>query len=63
LAALREMAAEADRPVPAVTLYLVRPDRDVVAHYAELGVERVVFLLPTRGDAVSAVRDLARKVM
>jgi probable F420-dependent oxidoreductase len=63
LVTLRDMAADAGRPVPAVTLYLVRPDRDVVAHYADLGVERVVFLLPTRGDAVTAVRDLAGKVM
>lgn len=63
LTTLREMADEAGKPMPSVTLYLVRPDRDVVAHYAELGVERVVFLLPTRGDAVAAVSDLATKVM
>ena len=63
LATLREMADEAGKPMPSVTLYLVRPDRDVVAHYAELGVERAVFLLPTRGDAVASVRDLAGKVM
>jgi probable F420-dependent oxidoreductase len=60
---LREMADAAGKPVPSVTMYLVRPDRDVVAHYASMGVERAVFLLPTRGDAVSAVRDIAGKVM
>jgi hypothetical protein len=60
---LKEVADAAGKPVPPVTLYLVRPDRDVVAHYAEMGVERVVFLLPTRGDAVAAVRDLAGKVL
>jgi len=62
LAKLGQMAEESGKPVPAVTLYLVRPDRDVVAHYASLGVERAVFLLPTRGDAVGAVRDIARTV-
>jgi len=62
LTRLQEMADTAGKPVPAVTLYLVRPDRDVVAHYARLGVERVVFLLPTRGDAVAGLRDLALKV-
>jgi probable F420-dependent oxidoreductase len=63
LVKLRELADAAGKPVPAVTLYLVRPDREVVAHYASMGVERAVFLLPTRGDAVSAVRDIATKVM
>jgi probable F420-dependent oxidoreductase len=63
LQTLKELAEAAGRPVPPVTLYLVRPDRDVVAHYAEMGVERCVFLLPTRGDAVAAVRDLAGKVL
>lgn len=62
LATLGDMAAAAGKPTPAVTLYLVRPDRNVVEHYAEMGVERAVFLLPTRGDAVSAVRDIARNV-
>jgi probable F420-dependent oxidoreductase len=62
LATLSEMADAAGKPVPAVTLYLVRPDRDVVAHYASMGVERAVFLLPTRGDAVGAVRDIASQV-
>jgi probable F420-dependent oxidoreductase len=59
---LEDIAAAAGKPVPAVTLYLVRPDRDVVAHYASMGVERAVFLLPTRGDAVGAVRDIASQV-
>src|SRR3954447_6865955 len=63
LESLRQLAAETGKPVPPVTLYLVRPDRDVVAHYASMGVERAVFLLPTRGDAVSAVKDIAGKVM
>jgi len=63
LAALRAMADDAGKPVPAVTMYLVRPDREVVAHYADLGIERAVFLLPTRGDAVVAVREIAAKVI
>jgi probable F420-dependent oxidoreductase len=63
LAELADVAAEAGKPVPPVTLYLVRPDREVLAHYASMGVERAVFLLPTRGDAVAAVRDIAGKVL
>jgi alkanesulfonate monooxygenase SsuD/methylene tetrahydromethanopterin reductase-like flavin-dependent oxidoreductase (luciferase family) len=63
LAALAAVAAESGKPVPPVTLYLVRPDRDVLAHYASMGVDRAVFLLPTRGDAVGAVRDIAGKVL
>src|SRR5207248_6781643 len=49
LAKLRDLAAEAGKPAPATTMYLVRPDRGVIDHYAELGIERAVFLLPTRG--------------
>ena len=63
LAQLAEMADAAGKPVPPVTLYLVRPDRDVIAHYDSMGVERAVFLLPTRGDAVAAVSELAGRVM
>ena len=63
LAVLAGVAAEAAKPVPPVTMYLVRPDRDVVAHYESQGIERAVFLLPTRGDAVAAVRDIAKRVL
>jgi probable F420-dependent oxidoreductase len=59
---LGRLAEEAGKPRPPVTLYLVRPDREVVRHYAELGVERVVFLLPTRGDAIGALRQIAKDV-
>jgi probable F420-dependent oxidoreductase len=62
LVALRALADDAGAPMPPVTLYAGRADRDVVAHYGDLGVERTVFLLPTRGDAVAAVRDIAAKV-
>jgi probable F420-dependent oxidoreductase len=60
---LTEVAAEAGKPVPPVTVYLVRPDRDVLAHYASMGVERAVMLLPTRGDAVAAVGDIAARTL
>jgi probable F420-dependent oxidoreductase len=63
LTVLAEVAAEAGKPTPPVTVYIVRPDRAVVDHYAELGIERCVFLLPTRGDAVAAVRDLAGRLI
>jgi probable F420-dependent oxidoreductase len=59
LAELDELAAQAGKPRPPVTLYLVRPDRDVVDHYESFGVERVVFLLPTRGGAIAALRQIA----
>jgi probable F420-dependent oxidoreductase len=55
LAAFGELAAAADRPTPPVTLYAVTPDTAVLAHYAELGVERCVCMLPPVGDAVSVV--------
>lgn len=63
LATLREVAAAHEAAVPPVTIYLVRPDREVVGHYAAMGIERAVFLLPTRGDAVAAVGDIARRVL
>jgi probable F420-dependent oxidoreductase len=43
---LRELAAERGRsPVP-VTVFGARPDREVLAHYAASGVDRVLFNLP-----------------
>jgi probable F420-dependent oxidoreductase len=57
---LRGISADAGRAdVPTVTMYAVRPDRGVLDHYAGLGVERCVLMLPPRGDAVAAVRGLA----
>ncbi|HVW34231.1 MAG TPA: LLM class flavin-dependent oxidoreductase, partial [Acidimicrobiia bacterium] len=45
-AKLREMAAEQGRgPIP-VTVFGARPDPEVIAHYAEAGVDRVLFALP-----------------
>ena len=63
LAQLRDLAAEAGKPVPSTTMYLVRPDRGVLDQYAEIGVERAVFLMPTRGDAVGALSDIAKLVL
>jgi probable F420-dependent oxidoreductase len=63
LSTLREVAGASGRTVPPVTMYLVRPDRSVIEHYESLGIERCVFLLPTRGDAVAAVTDIAGKVL
>jgi probable F420-dependent oxidoreductase len=63
LATLRELAAAAGRPTPSTTMYLVRPDRAVIEHYESLGIERCVFLLPTRGDAVGALREIAKQVL
>jgi probable F420-dependent oxidoreductase len=63
LATLREVAESSERPTPSVTMYLVRPDRSVVEHYGSLGIDRCVFLLPTRGDAVDAVGTIAKQVL
>src|SRR3954464_7102525 len=63
LATLRDVAAAAGRPTPSTTMYLVRPDRAVIQHYESLGIERCVFLLPTQGDAVAALTDIAEKVL
>ena len=63
LATLADLASAANAPTPPVTMYLVRPDRDVLSHYESLGIDRCVFLLPTRGDAVAAVRDIAARVL
>ena len=35
----------------------------VIEHYTSLGIDRCVFLLPTRGDAVTAVREIAGRVL
>ena len=63
VAQLADIAAESRRPVPPVTMYLVRPDREIVRHYEAQGVQRCVFLLPTQGDAVAALREIAGKVL
>jgi probable F420-dependent oxidoreductase len=63
LATLRDVAVAAGRPTPSTTMYLVRPDRAVIQHYESLGIERCVFLLPTQGDAVAALTDVAEKVL
>lgn len=63
LSTLRDLASAAGRPAPPVTMYLVRPDKAVIEHYTSLGIERCVFLLPTQGDAVAAVREIAGQVL
>jgi probable F420-dependent oxidoreductase len=59
LAALAEIAAEAGKPVPSVTLHAVRPDAGVLAHYAAMGVERAVLILPPSPDVRAIVREWA----
>ena len=63
LAKLAELADKASAPVPPVTMYAVRPDRDVIGHYESLGIDRCVCLLPPRGDSVEAVRQIAKAVL
>jgi probable F420-dependent oxidoreductase len=59
LAALEQHAAEVGRPAPSVTLHAVRPDAGVIGHYAELGIERCIVILPPREDALPVVREWA----
>jgi probable F420-dependent oxidoreductase len=62
LAELSEIAAEAGKPTPTVTLHAVRPDAGVLAHYAEMGIERAVIILPFRADAIPVLREWAALV-
>lgn len=57
MALLGRLAAERGRAVPSVTAYAVRPDRAVLGHFADLGLERSVVML---GDESDAVRELDR---
>jgi probable F420-dependent oxidoreductase len=57
LAELAEIAAEAGKPAPSVTLHAVRPDAAVLEHYTSLGIERAVLILPPRADALPLVRE------
>jgi alkanesulfonate monooxygenase SsuD/methylene tetrahydromethanopterin reductase-like flavin-dependent oxidoreductase (luciferase family) len=59
LAELAEHAAEVGRPVPRVTLHAVRADAGVLAHYAELGLERCILILPPHADALPMLREWA----
>jgi probable F420-dependent oxidoreductase len=59
LAELADLAAAAGKPVPSVTLHAVRPDAEVLAHYASLGVERAVVILPPLADVLPVVREWA----
>jgi probable F420-dependent oxidoreductase len=45
-ARLREMATEAGREPPPVTVFGARPQAEVLDHYAAAGVDRVLFALP-----------------
>jgi probable F420-dependent oxidoreductase len=57
LAELEQIAAEAGKPVPSVTLTGVRPDRAVLDHYASLGIERAVLILPLQADVMPAITE------
>ena len=59
LAELKALAHEAGKPVPSVTLYWVKPDADVLAHYATMGIERAVMLLPFQPDVLPVIREWA----
>jgi probable F420-dependent oxidoreductase len=56
---LAEIAAEAGKAVPSVTLHAVRPDAGVLDHYASLGVERAVLIVPPMADALPVIRGWA----
>jgi len=48
---LRKLAEERGRPPIPVTVFGARPEPEVIAHYAEAGVDRVLFRLPSVGTA------------
>ncbi len=62
IAQLRELADAAGKPVPGVTMYWSRPNREILDHYAELGVERTIMLLPFEPDVVPTLREWAKLV-
>jgi probable F420-dependent oxidoreductase len=57
--AMREIAADAGKPTPSVTLTGVRPDRGVIDHYASLGVDRAVLILPFAPDVMPTIAEWA----
>ena len=59
LTELADHAAEVAKPVPSVTLHAVRPDAGVLGHYAELGLERCILILPPHADALPTLREWA----
>jgi probable F420-dependent oxidoreductase len=59
LVRLRSLAEAAGRPVPPVTMYAARPDTAVIGHYAGMGVERSVFVLPPGVSALTQIAELA----
>jgi probable F420-dependent oxidoreductase len=59
LAELEAIAAEAGKPVPSVSLTGVRPDRAVLDHYAAMGLERVILVLPLQRDVMPVIHDWA----
>ena len=59
---LAELADEAGKPVPGVTMYWARPQREILDHYAALGVERTIMLLPFEPDVMPTLREWAKLV-
>lgn len=62
MALLGRLAAEQGRPRPSVTAYAVRPNRDVLDHYADLGLERSVVMLEDESDAMLELHRLGREL-
>jgi probable F420-dependent oxidoreductase len=62
LATLKELAGEAGKSVPTVTLTAVRPDRGVLDHYAEMGVDRCVLILPFVADVLPTIAEWSKLV-
>jgi probable F420-dependent oxidoreductase len=56
MAKLREIADEAGKPVPRVTVQGVRPDAGVIAHYEEHGVERCILMLSAKQDPIETIK-------
>ncbi len=63
MAQLAAIAGQAGRRAPGVTVYSVRPDRSVLDHYAELGVERCVVMAPSQRDSTTVIAELGRRLV
>ena len=59
LTELAAIAQDAGKAVPSVTLSGARPDPQVLDHYAELGIDRCVLILPLQPDVLDVIRDWA----
>lgn len=61
---IRQRADQAGKPHPAVTMWIPRPDENIIRAYIEAGVDRIIFTMPTvaRDEALRKLDELATLV-